>query len=51
MEFLQYLLQPLFLYLSFQAVNTPLQAPQEYIDLYPNIENENRRILAGKYKI
>ena len=45
------LLQPLFLFLSFQAVHTPLQAPQEYIDLYPDIENEDRRMLAGKYDI
>ena len=37
--------------LSFQAVHTPLQAPQEYIDLYDDIEDEERRILAGKEKI
>ena len=34
--------------LPFQAVHTPLQAPQEYIDLYKDIEDEERRILAGK---
>ena len=43
-----YLCQPLFMDLSFQAVHTPLQAPQEYIDLYEDIENQERRILAGK---
>ena len=41
------LLQPLFMDLSFQAVHTPLQAPQEYIDLYEEIEDEERRIHAG----
>ena len=34
--------------LSFQAVHTPLQAPQEYIDLYEDIEDQEWRILAGK---
>ena len=45
-----FLCQPLFMDLSFQAVHTPLQAPQEYIDLYDEIEDEDRRIFAGKKK-
>ncbi|XP_077995097.1 arylsulfatase I-like [Glandiceps talaboti] len=36
--------KPMFLYLSFQSVHGPLQAPQKYIDMYPSIKNENRRI-------
>ncbi|KAK6181015.1 hypothetical protein SNE40_008962 [Patella caerulea] len=45
--------EPLFLYLPFQAVHSgnldehPLQAPQEYIDRFPNIQNMNRRTFAG----
>lgn len=47
------LLQPLFLYLPFQAVHsgngdgTNLQAPKEYIDKFKYIQNEQRRIYAG----
>ncbi|XP_078000474.1 arylsulfatase I-like [Glandiceps talaboti] len=41
--------QPLFLYLSFQAVHTPLQVPSRYSDLYKDLipDNEERRIYAG----
>lgn len=35
--------QPLFLYLSFQAPQSPLQAPKEYLDLYKDVGDENRR--------
>ena len=42
------MLQPLFLFLSLQAVHEPLQAPQEYIDRYSWIKNKNRRTYAGK---
>lgn len=38
---------PLFLYLAFTAPHTPYQAPQEYLDLYPDIADENRRAYAG----
>ncbi|XP_077999882.1 arylsulfatase B-like [Glandiceps talaboti] len=40
---------PLFLYLSFQAVHTPLQVPSRYSDLYKDLipDNEERRIYAG----
>jgi len=35
---------PMFLYLSMQAPHTPLQAPQEYIDMYSDVEDTNRRV-------
>ncbi|MFG0285948.1 MAG: arylsulfatase [Phycisphaerales bacterium JB039] len=38
---------PLYLYLAFNAPHTPYQAPQEYIDRYPDIEDPTRRIYAG----
>lgn len=38
---------PLYLYLAFNAPHTPYQAPQEYIDRYPEIEEPTRRIYAG----
>lgn len=38
---------PLFLYLAFTAPHTPFQAPQEYLDRFSHIEDENRRIYAA----
>lgn len=38
---------PLFLYLAFTAPHTPFQAPQDYIDRFSHIEDENRRIYAA----
>nr|XP_006817134.1 PREDICTED: arylsulfatase B-like [Saccoglossus kowalevskii] len=40
---------PLFLYLSFQAVHTPLQVPSRYAELYNDLipNDEDRRIYAG----
>lgn len=38
---------PLYLYLAFNAPHTPYQAPQEYIDRYPNIEEPTRRTYAA----
>ncbi|XP_064601359.1 arylsulfatase J-like [Liolophura sinensis] len=35
--------QPLFLYLSFQAVHGPLQVPQRYEDMNSHIKNRRRR--------
>ena len=38
---------PLYLYLTFNAPHTPYQAPQEYIDRFPGIEDPTRRTYAG----
>ena len=38
---------PFYLYLTFNAPHTPYQAPKEYIDRYPNIEDQTRRTYAG----
>ncbi|XP_074641245.1 arylsulfatase J-like [Tubulanus polymorphus] len=38
---------PLFLYLPFQNVHSPLQVPTQYEDLYQNIRNQPRRIYSG----
>ncbi|XP_048241370.1 arylsulfatase B-like [Haliotis rufescens] len=35
--------RPLFLYVAFQNVHEPLEAPSKYYDLYPNVMNEGRR--------
>ena len=40
--------KPLFMYLPFQSPHGPLEVPDEYWDLYPNEENENRRTYIGK---
>lgn len=39
--------QPLFLYLSFQGVHSPLQVPKKYSNQYSHIKNKNRRIYSG----
>lgn len=39
--------QPWFLYLPFNAQHSPLQAPQKYIDRFPEIAGKNRRIFAA----
>ena len=38
---------PFFMYLSYNAPHTPLQAPAEYIEKYKHIEDEERRIYAA----
>ncbi len=43
--------KPLFIYLPYQSVHGPLQAPQEYIDRYSNIQDKNRRRFAGMVSI
>ncbi|XP_055958189.1 cytochrome P450 4F6 [Patella vulgata] len=39
--------KPLFLYLSYQAVHSPLQVPRSYIRQYDHFTDKNRRIYAG----
>jgi arylsulfatase A-like enzyme len=39
--------KPWFLYLPFNAQHAPLQAPQKYLDRFPNITDEKRKIFAG----
>ena len=42
---------PFFLYLPYQSVHAPLEAPQAYIDSFKDtIANEKRRIFAGSVK-
>ena len=38
---------PFFLYLAFNAVHTPMQAPPKYLDRFKNIEDEKRRTYAA----
>ena len=38
---------PLFLYLAFNAVHTPYQAPQEYLDQYKHIQDPSRQAYAA----
>ena len=40
-------LQPMFLYLPFQAVHAPLEAPEEYINQYRHIKSSSMRIYAA----
>ncbi|MCX7303465.1 MAG: arylsulfatase [Hyphomicrobiales bacterium] len=42
---------PLFLYLAFTAPHTPFQAPQEYIDRYPGIADQQRRTYAAMISV
>lgn len=39
--------EPFFLYLAYNAVHTPMQAPQRYKDSFKQITNQKRRIYAG----
>ncbi|XP_021345495.1 arylsulfatase I-like, partial [Mizuhopecten yessoensis] len=39
--------KPLFMYLSFQSVHTPLQVPRKFQSLYKNVKNKERRIYNG----
>jgi len=39
---------PMFLYLAFNAIHTPLDVSSEYYDLYdPSVRNEERRVISG----
>jgi arylsulfatase A-like enzyme len=42
---------PLFLYLAFTAPHTPFQAPQNYIDRFKDIADENRRKYAAMISV
>jgi arylsulfatase A-like enzyme len=39
--------KPYFLYLPFNAQHAPLQAPKKYLDRFPNITDEKRKIFAA----
>ena len=43
--------QPLFLYMAFQNVHFPVQAPQKYVNKYRFIKNDLRRNYAGMVDI
>ena len=38
--------KPLFMYIPMQNVHTPLQVPQEYLDMYPNETGARKKYLA-----
>ena len=37
----------MFMYLAFQNVHDPLQAPKKYVDKYPHVKDFNRRHLLA----
>lgn len=39
--------KPMFLYLPFNAQHAPLQAPQKYLDRFPKITEEKRKLFAA----
>ena len=39
--------KPFFLYLAYNAVHSPMQAPPKYLNRFQNIEDVHRRIFAG----
>ncbi|XP_046561888.1 arylsulfatase B-like isoform X1 [Haliotis rubra] len=39
--------QPLFMYLPYQNVHAPIEVPEKYYNMYPNVINEGRRTFSG----
>jgi arylsulfatase A-like enzyme len=39
--------EPFFLYLAFNAVHTPMEAPSKYLERFPNIKDKQRRTYAA----
>jgi arylsulfatase A-like enzyme len=39
--------QPWFVYLPFNAQHAPLQAPQKYLDRFPNVADERRKLFSA----
>ena len=39
--------KPFFLYLAYNAPHGPIQAPEKYVDRFPQIKNMQRRVYAG----
>ncbi|XP_067658130.1 arylsulfatase B-like [Haliotis asinina] len=39
--------QPLFMYLPYQNVHAPIEVPEKYFNMYPNVINEGRRTYSG----
>ena len=38
---------PLFLYIPLPSVHGPIEAPQEYVDVYEDVQDEDRRVFLG----
>ena len=43
--------EPLFMYMAFQNVHAPIQAPQTYVDKYKDIEDGTRRVHCAMVNI
>ena len=43
--------KPLFLYMAFQNVHAPIEAPEEYVKKYDFIDQRMRRVHAGMVDI
>ncbi len=39
--------EPFFLYLTFNAVHTPMQSAEKYLARFPDVKDEKRRIYCG----
>ncbi|XP_071099227.1 arylsulfatase B-like [Haliotis cracherodii] len=39
--------QPLFMYLPYQNVHAPIEVPEKYFNMYPNVINRGRRTFSG----